>query len=274
MKIRMSSEVRDWLTALLAADRQMGRLVGEAVTVLFSDPPVTALADVLRAEEPAIALDRTYQCLLESLQKVRRSVAELATERKRAELRGTGLGPRHRELEAEEEQAAISAQRYQARVDLLRTRKETLKAAYTAAFAKQEIDEAFVTLGEPPPEVADDMAAARTGIDEFLREAASMGADAFEGLNALYELRLSTADLRLLFAAGIPGVAVPLVVGIDRDDWRQWYEDALSLAHDELRRPDDDFTDYDLAGFLAAYFPGEEAEVRASAARLLELNRS
>jgi hypothetical protein len=34
-RVRMSSEVRDWLATLLAEDHQVGRVVGEAVTVLF-----------------------------------------------------------------------------------------------------------------------------------------------------------------------------------------------------------------------------------------------
>jgi hypothetical protein len=76
----------------------------------------------------------------------------------------------------------------------------------------------------------------------------------------------------LIFA--ICATAVLLVVGIGHDDWSEWYEEALPLVRAELQLQDDDFTGYDLAAFLAEYFPGEEAEVQAGATRLIERNRA
>jgi hypothetical protein len=58
----MSREVRDWLAAVLAEDHQVGRVVGEAVTVLFQGgrvaPLTISVESLLRAEHPGIALDR------------------------------------------------------------------------------------------------------------------------------------------------------------------------------------------------------------------------
>jgi phage shock protein A len=287
----MSSEVREWLATLLAEDHQVGRVVGEAVTVLFEggsglgEPLVRK--SLLRAQHPGIALDHSYQRQLELLQGVRRSVADLATARKRLELQiGEGdLGQetladarqRCEELVAKEEWATLSSQRLQARVDAFRARKEVLKAGYTSALARQEIHEAFAALGETqvPSLAADDMARVRAGTDELLRVAAELeqqlGIDAEPEIS---ELRLETVDLRLLLAAESPDTAVLLVVGIGRDDWGEWHDEALPLVRAELQLQDDDFTSYDLAAFLSEYFPGEEAEVQAGAARLIELNRT
>jgi phage shock protein A len=290
----MSSEVRDWLATLLAEDHQVGRVVGEAVAVLFEggsglgEHLVIPMESLLRAEHPRIALDHAYQRQLELLQRVRRSVADLATARKRSELRIGGgdldqgaladARQRYEELVANEEQAALSSQRLQASVDAFRSRKEAVKAGYTAALAKQQIDEAFAALGEPHGSglTADDIAPAPAATDELLQAAADLerqlgGEGAPEMLS---ELRLETADLRLLFAAESPETAVLLVVGIGREDWGEWYDEALPLARAELQREDDDFTAYDRAAFLSEYFPGEEAEVQAGATRLIELNRA
>jgi hypothetical protein len=289
-RVRMSSEVRDWLAALLAEDHQVGRLVGEAVAVLFErgsglvEHLVIPMESVLRAERPTIALDHAYQRQLELLQRVRRSVADLATARKRVELR-IGAGDldqgaladarrRYGELVASEEQAVLSSQRLEAGVEAFRSRKEAVKAGYTAALAKQQVDEAFAALGDPHGSglTADDLAPARSATEELLRDAAELerrlgGADASEVLS---ELRLESADLRVVFAAESPQTAVLLVVGIGREDWGQWYDEALPLAQAELQREDDDFTTYDRAAFLSEYFPGEEAEVQAGATRLIE----
>ncbi|MFB9835321.1 PspA/IM30 family protein, partial [Actinoallomurus acaciae] len=288
----MSSEVRDWLATVLAEDHQVGRVVGEAVTVLFQEgsgqgaPLVTPVESLLRARHPLIALDHSYQRQLELLQRVRRSLADLATARKRLELKigGGGLDQealagarrRYEELAAEEEQATLSAQHLRARVDAFRARKEAVKAGYTAARAKREIHEAFAALGEThvPGLAADDLAPAQAATDELLQAAddleQQLGIDKTPEIN---ELRLVTADLRLLFAAESPDTAVLLVVGIGRDDWEEWYDEALPLARAELQLQDEDFTSYDMVAFLSEYFPGEEAEIQAGATRLVELNR-
>ena len=118
-RVRMSAEVREWLAALPGEDEQTARLVGSAVTVLFAGgmlgpPLVTPLESLLRTEHPGSALDHSYQRQLELLQVVRRSVADLATERRRlgeGDLGQEPLARRYEELVAEERQAILSSER-------------------------------------------------------------------------------------------------------------------------------------------------------------------
>ncbi|HEU5487123.1 MAG TPA: PspA/IM30 family protein [Microlunatus sp.] len=141
-----------------------------------------------RAEDPRETLDYSYQRQLEMLQKVRRGVADVATSRKRLELQQqqlqqqsdklegqsrqalaagredlarealtrrsglqqqlTDLSMQHAALHAEEEKLTLASQRLQAKVDAFRTRKETIKATYSAAEAQTRINEAFSGISE------------------------------------------------------------------------------------------------------------------------------
>ncbi|MFF0723230.1 PspA/IM30 family protein [Streptomyces sp. NPDC004134] len=141
-----------------------------------------------RAEDPREVLDYSYQQQLEMLQKVRRGLADVATSRKRIELqtdelrKSTGklegqaqqalavgredlarealtrrtttaaqiadLQDQQTALQAEEEKLTLASQRLQAKVDAFRTRKETIKATYTAAEAQTRITEAVSGVGE------------------------------------------------------------------------------------------------------------------------------
>jgi phage shock protein A len=175
-----------------------------------------------RAEDPRETLDYSYEKQLELLQKVRRGVADVATSRKRLELqmqqlqqsadklqaqaqqavtagrddlarealtRRAGvnqqivdLTQQHASLQAEEEKLTTSAQRLQAKVDAFRTRKETIKATYTAAEAQTKIGEAYAGISEEMSDVglamqrAEDKTAqmqARAGaVDELLASGA------------------------------------------------------------------------------------------------------
>ena len=141
-----------------------------------------------RAEDPRETLDYSYTKQLELLQKVRRGVADVATSRKRLELQATqlqqqadkydgqaraslaagredlarealtrksaltqqisDLQTQHASLLAEEEKLTLASQRLQAKVDAFRTKKETIKATYTAAEAQTRINEAFTGISE------------------------------------------------------------------------------------------------------------------------------
>ncbi len=175
-----------------------------------------------KAEDPRETLDYSYQKQLELLQKVRRGVADVATSRKRLELqlnqlnnqstkleeqgkkalalgredlarealtRRAGLQQQisdlqqqHETLQTEESKLTLAAQRLQAKVDAFRTRKETIKATYTAAQAQTRIGEAFSGISEEMGDVglaiqrAEDKTAqmqARAGaIDELLASGA------------------------------------------------------------------------------------------------------
>lgn len=277
-RVRMSEEVREWLAAVLAEDPAVGRVVGEAVTVLFAGGAelVTPVQEVLRTRDPVTALGHAYQRLLEGLQVVRGDVADVATMRKRQELEGADdeEGRRRvRELRAKEEKVTLLSQRLQHEVDRFRSRSETIKAGYMAASAKQEIQAVLADEADDPDlgtDGAEDLAGVRASADELLAEVAELERLLGSPLNRMRELRLDAADLRLLFSVESNDCVTLLVVGMSQADWWEWYDEALSLAQDELVLDDEDFEGYDEAAFLARYFPGDEDEVRAAARKLVE----
>ena len=193
-QLRMHREIRDRLTGLRSDEPELARLVGQAVLALLDageslgPPLVVPLESALRPpDDPREALDYSYQRQLESLTKVRRGVADVATSHKRIELQidaleqqaGQLAGQREHALEAgradlareaqmretsiqeqlaglreqlliltgEEETLTTASQRLQARVEAFRVRKETLKATYTAAEASRSVREAFALTG-------------------------------------------------------------------------------------------------------------------------------
>ncbi len=175
-----------------------------------------------KMEDPRETLDYSYQRQLELLQKVRRGVADVATSRKRVELQANQLDAemkkltlsaqralevnredlarealtrksglqgqlddlmtQHATLQGEEEKLVRASTRLQAKVDAFRTRKETIKATYSAAEAQTRINEAFTGISEEMGDVglaiqrAEDKTAqmqARAGaIDELLSSGA------------------------------------------------------------------------------------------------------
>ena len=175
-----------------------------------------------KMEDPRETLDYSYQRQLELLTKVRRGVADVATSRKRVELQMNQLqqssdklqdqarkalsmgredlarealtrkssaqgqldelGTQYAQLQGEEEKLTVASQRLQAKVDAFRTRKETIKATYTAAEAQTRINEAFTGISEEMGDVgmaiqrAEDKTAqmqARAGaIDELMASGA------------------------------------------------------------------------------------------------------
>jgi len=192
-QLRMHHEVRDWLKGLRGTEPEVARLVGEAVLAsldagqALGPPLVVSLESALRtAEDPREALDCSYQRQLETLTKVRRGVAEVATSRKRVELQVAALEEqaanfvRRREdalragreglaseaqaresgireqlsdlrhqfarLAEEEEKLTAASQRLQAKVDAFRVRKETIKASYTAAEASETVRAAIAEI--------------------------------------------------------------------------------------------------------------------------------
>jgi phage shock protein A/DNA-binding XRE family transcriptional regulator len=97
-RLRMHSQVRDWLTALRGTEPGVARLVGEAVLALLEagislgPPLVLPLESLFRPpDDPGEVLDYTYERALEILQRVRRGVADVATSRKRVELQVSQL---------------------------------------------------------------------------------------------------------------------------------------------------------------------------------------
>jgi phage shock protein A len=135
-----------------------------------------------KAEDPRDMLDLSYEQQLQQLQKIRRSVADVATARKRIELQAQGLQKQadklqgqakaalqqnnedlarealarraalgeqlaelkvqHDQITEQETKLVDTSQQLQARVEQFRTKKETMKASYTAAEATTKVNEA------------------------------------------------------------------------------------------------------------------------------------
>jgi len=159
--------------------------MGQRLALIFKSK-ANKLLD--KHEDPRETLDYSYEKQLELLTKVRRGVADVATSRKRLELQmqqlqGSSdklqaqaqqavqagrddlarealtrraavnqqiadLSTQHSQLQAEEEKLTNASQRLQAKVDSFRTRKETIKATYTAAEAQTRIGEAMSGISE------------------------------------------------------------------------------------------------------------------------------
>ncbi|MGZ4436496.1 MAG: PspA/IM30 family protein [Nocardioidaceae bacterium] len=219
-----------------------------------------------RAEDPRETLDYSYQKQVELLTKVRRGVADVATSRKRVELQVgqldqqsaklteqaqkalsvgredlarealtrksalTGqigdLRQQQAQLQAEEEKLTLASQRLQAKVEAFRTRKETIKATYTAAEAQTRINEAFSGISEEMGDVgmavqrAEDKTAqmqARAGaVDELIASGAlddvtavGRGDDIARELDAMSSQSEVEAELAAL-KAGSSGTASQL----------------------------------------------------------------
>ncbi len=220
-----------------------------------------------RAEDPRETLDYSYQKQLELLQKVRKGVADVATSRKRIELQMTqlqqqadkltdqaqkalgmgredlarealtrksaltaqleGLHQQHAQLQGEEEKLTLASQRLQAKVEAFRTKKETIKASYTAAQAQTRINEAFSGISEEMGDVglavqrAEDKTAqmqARAGaIDELISSGAledasslSQGDDIARELEAMSSQSEVDRELEALKAqSGLPSGTQP-----------------------------------------------------------------
>jgi phage shock protein A len=187
-----------------------------------------------RAEDPRETLDYSYERQLEMLQQVRRGVADVATSRKRVELQAQqlqqkgaklqdqarqaleagrediarealsrrqalasqmeGLRSQHEQLEAEETKLSQASSRLQAKVDAFRTRKETIKATYTAAEAQTRVGEALGGISE---EMSDVGLAMQRAEDKTLQMQSRAGAiDELMASGALDDLSASSDPIQ------------------------------------------------------------------------------
>ena len=141
-----------------------------------------------RAEDPTETLDYSYEQQLQSLQNVKRGVADVVTAKKRLEMQtqqleqsvvkletqarqalGAGredlarqalerksaiqqqlvdLDQQAKGLEAQQEKLVASEKQLQAKVEAFRSQKEVIKAQYSAAEAQVRIGEAATGIGE------------------------------------------------------------------------------------------------------------------------------
>lgn len=156
-----------------------------------------------RAEDPAETLDYSYQKQLESLQQVKRGLADIVTAKKRlqmqeaqlqqtvdkltgqaqkamaagredlartalerknvAETEAQSLDQQVAELADQQERLVDSERKLRLKVEAFRTKKETIKAQYSAAEAQVRISEAATGVGE---EMADVGLAMQRAIDK------------------------------------------------------------------------------------------------------------
>ena len=304
-RLQMSAEIYDWLAELRGSDPPSAALAAQALAALAADgdrlgpPLVTAVEGRLRPDELLPALDRRYQAGLESVTAMRRRVAEAATlrkdiERQLAELESSqaaqdeATGLRERLAAAIEAEARLTAasQRGQMRVDAFRTRKEVLKAAYTAARAEQLIEEAQdadAVLQDDPVWPAVEAAG---WLDEITGQIQrELGQDvAAEGLMELRPGVPADSGIRILFAVEPPGTALLIAVLDGRDAVRDHYREAVLLASGVLREartgPLDQAAEAgvrtfaDAPSFLEEFFPGRADELSAGAAALAAANRA
>jgi len=229
-----------------------------------------------RAEDPRETLDYSYQRQVEMLTKVRRGVADVATSRKRVELQMNqlqsqssklteqaqkalsmgredlarealtrksalqtqvnDLTAQHAQLQGEEEKLTLASQRLQAKVEAFRTRKETIKATYTAAEAQTRINEAFSGISEEMGDVgmaiqrAEDktqqMQARAGAIDELissgaLDDASSLGSgdDITRELESMSSQSDVEAELAALKGAtSTPAIDAPAPAAVEAGD--------------------------------------------------------
>src|SRR5919202_917653 len=122
-----------------------------------------------RYEDPRETLDYSYERTLQMLQNMRRGVADVATSRKRIELQA-----QHDQLKAEEAKMVDASQRLQAKVEAFRTRKETMKASYTAAEAQTKVNEAISGISEEMGDVGLAMQRAEDKVAQMQARAGAM----------------------------------------------------------------------------------------------------
>ena len=191
----------------------------QRVSVIFKAKATKAID---KMEDPRETLDYSYQRQTEMLQKVKRGLLDVATSRKRLEMQGEqlqakaaklheqakkameagredlarealsrrasiepemeSLKTQHAQLQAEEAKLTDASKRLSANLEAFRTRKETIKATYTAAEAQTKVGESLSGISEEMGDIgmavqrAEDKTAsmqARAGaIDELLASGA------------------------------------------------------------------------------------------------------
>jgi DNA-binding XRE family transcriptional regulator len=297
-------------------------------------------------EDPREALDRSYQRQLEVLTKIRRGVAGVATSRKRLELQIGSLeqqadslarerdeaqragredlagvaasraasvveqlsGVRWQYLRLTREEAKLTAasQRLQGKVEAFRTRKETIKATYTAAEASRSAREVMADLGEeaddldeePGEDAASEAVGEAVGGDELRGEirdnapGSRAGAEPedHEGVPpppGMMELRPGAPDdirFGLLFVVEPGDTALVVAYAEDPGSSGDGYRAAIRTAVERLPATTDGpaadepaagaFTSYGADAFLDEFFPGAETEVQIAAGALVARSRA
>jgi phage shock protein A len=168
-----------------------------------------------KAENPAEALDLSYEKMLENLQRVRRSIADVLTSQKRLEaqrdtlqqqldtlqgharlalqqgqedvartaltraqlVRGQvdGLDPQIEQLRQQEQQLEVVGEKLRAKVEAFRGQRETMKAQYSAAKASTQAMEGVTGLSEQMADVSLMIDRAQGKVADMKARAAAVG---------------------------------------------------------------------------------------------------
>ncbi len=187
-----------------------------------------------KVEDPRDTLDLSYEKQLENIQRMRRSIAEVATAKKRIEIQAnqlqqqagklqeqarqalgqnredlarealsrratiaaelTDLETQHTQIAAQQDKLVETSDRLQAQVAAFRTRKETLKATYTAAQAQTRIGEAVAGISGSMSDAGQTMQRAEDKIAQMQARAGAI--DELLASGALTDLSSSTDDIQ------------------------------------------------------------------------------
>ena len=294
--LRMSDEIHAWLADLRGSDPPAARSVAQALAALMSEgaslgpPLVMPAADSSAPEELMAALDSSYQDRLERLTAVRRRVAQTAMLVRDLQGRLAELEAAHQAQSQEaaevrqllarmtetERRLMARSQRLQARIDAYRTRKEVLKARYTAARAELLIDELMADPGPAGEEAAARLRDITGQIERVLRREPWP-----EGLSELRPEVPDGGEIRIIFAVEPAGTALLIAVLEGRDAVRDQYREAVTLSADVLSQaraglaPEAAARGYDdPRSFLEEFYPGQAADVQAAAAAQVSENRA
>jgi phage shock protein A len=304
-------------SAALLVGQALAALMSEGASL---GPPLVIPVAATWPEDLVAALDDSYQHRLDRLQVVRKRVAEaawlvkdlqdqidelesaqarLADQHRRAleEGRRDDADKASRQAAAAQKDATQARQlvpwitetetwlrtrmqRQQTGTDAFRTRKELLKATYTAARAELEVTEAA-----PDPDHADHEATAKAVAR--LREATAqiereLGRQPLpKGLLELRPGAPGDGEIRLIFAVEPPGTALLVAVLEGREAARDQYREAVTLSADVLREvragqaPEASTHGYDdVRSLVEEFFPGQAAEIDAGASALVARNRA
>jgi len=187
-----------------------------------------------KAENPADMLDLSYEKQMENLTKVRRALADVATARKRVEIQAEQLKSQgdkladqakaalaqgneplarealtrreaiagqlkdlevqHASIVEQEQKLEDTATKLQTEIEAFRTKKETIKATYTAAEASAHVDEAVSGISSSMGDAGAAMQRAQDKVAEM--QARSGALDELLASGALTDLTGSTDDIQ------------------------------------------------------------------------------
>jgi phage shock protein A len=205
--------------------------IGKRITTIFQAKSNAALN---KMEDPRQTLDLSYEQQLENLTKVKRAVADVATARKRVEIQAEqlktqgdklaeqakaalaqgneplarealtrreaiadqlkDLDAQHATIVEQEDKLTQTSQRLQTEIEAFRTKKETIKATYTAAEASAHVNEAVAGISTSMTDAGSAMQRAQDKVAEM--QARSGALDELLASGALTDLNAPSDDIQ------------------------------------------------------------------------------